>query len=56
MNLKPSAFGTEETHDSIKRIIYWMKVKNFLLDRYNFNPRMNNQGIKKYITEFYEKI
>jgi len=55
MNLKPSAFGSEETHDSIKRIIYWMKVKNFLLDRYNFNPRMNNQGIKKYITEFYEK-
>ena len=53
--LKPSAFGDEELHDSIKRKIYWVKVQNFMNDKYNFNPRMNNQGIKKFITEFIDK-
>jgi len=54
LKLKSDDFGDEETHDSIKRKIYWIKIQNFIHDRYNFNPRMNNQPIKKYITEFYD--
>lgn len=52
MKLKPSSFGDEEIHDSIKRKIYWIYAYNFIHDKYNFNPRMNNQTIKKFITEF----
>jgi len=52
IKLKPSSFGNEELHDSIKRKIYWIYAYNFIHDRYNFNPRMNNQTIKKFIIEF----
>jgi hypothetical protein len=51
--LKTHLFGSLELHDKLKRRIYWIKIQNFINDRYNFNPRMNNQPIKTYINNFF---